>query len=132
MKLLVNGKTVRVDIVKTYPSGVSFEINGKSYLVEKETSGSNQLSSDSKQKSIKRNNTRKTDSNTVSAPISGLIISIPVKIGDQVKVGAELIILEAMKMQNKIFASRDGVVEEILVSVGDEVSEGNGVLKFKG
>ncbi len=132
MKLSVNGKSVQVNVLKSYSTGVSFEVNGKIYLVEREASGSIKLGEDSKQKSLKNTNTRKTDSNIVTAPISGLITTIGIKIGDQVTVGTELVILEAMKMQNKIFAGRDGVVEEILVSVGDEVSEGAGVLRFRG
>lgn len=127
MKLNVNGKSVQVKVNKVYANGISFEIEGKTYLVERELSGS--ISSESRTKSTSGIKARKkTDSNTILAPISGLITTILVKAGDQVKEGQELMVLEAMKMQNKIFALKDGTVKEILVSEGSEVSEGDGLV----
>jgi len=61
----------------------------------------------------------------VSAPLPGKIISVNVKKGDSVKKGDLLLILEAMKMENEIFASTDGTIVDILVSPGDYVSTGD-------
>ncbi len=61
----------------------------------------------------------------VSAPLPGKIISVNVKKGDFVKKGDLLLILEAMKMENEIFASTDGKIVDILVSPGDYVSTGD-------
>jgi biotin carboxyl carrier protein len=63
----------------------------------------------------------------VTAPLSGSIWKIHVKVGDQVKFEDELIILEALKMENPIYAPVDGKVAEIKVSEGAEV-EANQVL----
>ena len=63
----------------------------------------------------------------VTAPLSGSIWKIHVKVGDQVKFEDELIILEALKMENPIYAPADGKVAEIKVSEGAEV-EANQVL----
>jgi biotin carboxyl carrier protein len=60
----------------------------------------------------------------VKAPIPGLIAQIRVAVGDEVKIGQSLMILEAMKMQNELRASKSGVVTEILVNTGDTVSRG--------
>lgn len=60
----------------------------------------------------------------VAAPMTGKILSIKVKKGEQVKVGQVLCILEAMKMENEIAAPKSGTVQEILVSDGSSVSEG--------
>ncbi|MEM3090639.1 MAG: biotin/lipoyl-containing protein [Candidatus Bathyarchaeia archaeon] len=64
-------------------------------------------------------------SGTVTAPMTGKIISIKVGKGDQVKAGQVLCILEAMKMENEITAPVAGTVREILVSEGASVSEGD-------
>lgn len=63
----------------------------------------------------------------VTAPMSGNIWKILVKVGDQVNFEDELIILEAMKMENPIYAPADGKVKEIKVSQGSKV-EANQVL----
>ncbi len=54
-----------------------------------------------------------------------MILNIHVKEGDQIKVGAKLITLEAMKMENNINADKDGVIKAIRVKVGDSVLEGD-------
>jgi biotin carboxyl carrier protein len=64
-------------------------------------------------------------SGTVTAPMTGKIISIKVGKDEQVKAGQVLCILEAMKMENEITAPIAGTVREILVSEGASVSEGD-------
>lgn len=60
--------------------------------------------------------------NTVNAPLPGRIIEIKVKAGDKVKIGDEVLVLEAMKMENSIQTDHTGTVKQILVSVGDNVA----------
>ena len=62
--------------------------------------------------------------NNVIAPMPGQIKSIFVREGDKVKAGQKLLIMEAMKLENKLPATRDGVVKHILVRDGDIVSQG--------
>jgi biotin carboxyl carrier protein len=57
----------------------------------------------------------------VVAPMPGTIAEIIVEVGDQVKADEELIILEAMKMENPVVAPSDGVVKEIKVEEEDKV-----------
>jgi acetyl-CoA carboxylase biotin carboxyl carrier protein len=66
-------------------------------------------------------------SEEVTAPMSGSIWKINVKVGDQVKYEDELLVLEALKMENPIYAPADGKIAEIRVSEGDDV-EPNQVL----
>ncbi len=63
----------------------------------------------------------------IVAPMSGSIYEIAVSVGDQVSEDDEVIILEALKMENPIYAPADGTVAEIKVKEGDEV-EANAVL----
>ena len=58
------------------------------------------------------------------SPLPGTIIDINCKVGDSIKKGQKLIVLEAMKMENSINSDRDGVIREIKVSKGDSVLEG--------
>ena len=60
----------------------------------------------------------------VIAPMPGQIKSIFVREGDKVTAGQKLLIMEAMKLENKLPATRDGVVKKILVRDGDIVSQG--------
>lgn len=53
--------------------------------------------------------------NTIKAPMPGLVLRIMAKVGDQVKKGDALLVLEAMKMENVIKADGDGVVKRIAV-----------------
>jgi biotin carboxyl carrier protein len=66
-------------------------------------------------------------SEEVTAPMAGNIWKILVKVGDQVQFEDELMILEALKMENPIYAPVDGTVAEIKVSENDAV-EANQVL----
>lgn len=57
----------------------------------------------------------------VTAPISGLVVSVAVADGDVVEAGQTLVVLEAMKMENDITAPRAGVVGQVAVADGDRV-----------
>ncbi|MEH0759089.1 sodium-extruding oxaloacetate decarboxylase subunit alpha [Vibrio sp. 16] len=65
---------------------------------------------------------------TVAAPLAGNIWKVHTKAGEQVKEGQVLLILEAMKMETEIKASRDGVVEAVSVNEGDAVQVGDSLL----
>jgi pyruvate carboxylase subunit B len=64
----------------------------------------------------------RTGEGTVIAPMQGLIVKIPVKQGDAVKLGDVVAVLEAMKMQNDIVTTVAGVVREVYVKEGEVVS----------
>ncbi len=57
----------------------------------------------------------------VLAPVPGKIVKLLVKLGDDVEDGQEVLLLEAMKMENPIFASSNGKIKEIRVKEGQEV-----------
>ena len=61
--------------------------------------------------------------NAVKAPLPGVITSIEVNVGDEVKSGDTLLVLEAMKMANNIEAEKDGKVAAILVKTGQSVMD---------
>jgi biotin carboxyl carrier protein len=66
----------------------------------------------------------------VRAPMPGKILEIKVEAGQQVKSGDQLIVLEAMKMENIIKATGDGVVENIFVETGINVEKNQILIQF--
>ncbi|UCG93127.1 MAG: acetyl-CoA carboxylase biotin carboxyl carrier protein subunit [candidate division WOR-3 bacterium] len=59
--------------------------------------------------------------NSVSSPMPGLLVKVPVSLGDKVAAGATLAIVEAMKMQNELRAPSDGIVKKINFKEGDQI-----------
>ncbi|MCD6494168.1 MAG: biotin/lipoyl-binding protein [Archaeoglobaceae archaeon] len=70
----------------------------------------------------------KIDSNVVTAMLPGTIVKILVEVGEEVKVGQTLLILEAMKMENEVVSPKDGVVKEIKVKEGMRVETGDALV----
>lgn len=64
----------------------------------------------------------------VTSPLPGVIIAVKVNVGDVVKTGQELAVLEAMKMENSIEATHDGTVTAVHVAKGDSVLEGAAIV----
>lgn len=60
----------------------------------------------------------------INSPLPGVIVGIKVKVGDKVKAGQVVAMLEAMKMENEIQSEYDGVVLSVNVSQGDSILEG--------
>ncbi len=84
-------------------------------------------------------NIRQASGASLVAPISGVFYqaSAPgekpfVSVGDTVKKGDTLCILEAMKMMNEVKSDRDGVIKEILATDGDPVEEKDVLFVFRG
>lgn len=69
--------------------------------------------------------------NRFTAPLPGKIVQVLVKPGDRVVKGTALVVLEAMKMEQTIQASSDGVVEIVAVSEGDQVEAGATLVSFE-
>lgn len=67
----------------------------------------------------------------VKAPLPGTILSIAVKVGDEVKAADTVAVLEAMKMENAIHAGHDGRVASISANAGDAVLEGATIITIE-
>lgn len=61
----------------------------------------------------------------ITAPMPGTIVDVKAKVGDAVKNGTVIAVLEAMKMENDVVADRDGTIASINVNKGDSVSTGS-------
>ncbi len=69
-------------------------------------------------------------SNNLVAPISGMVVDVKVKEGDEVSAGQELIILEAMKMENTLYSALDGKISKISINAGDSVQVDDILIEF--
>ncbi len=69
--------------------------------------------------------------NTVNAPLPGRVIEFKVQVGDKVQAGQEVVILEAMKMENSISTDYSGTVKQLLVGPGDTVSTNAPLLEIE-
>lgn len=58
------------------------------------------------------------------APMPGTVVSVAVSAGQDVAKGAQLLVIESMKMQSEIVAVRDGVVDEVFLAVGETFDRG--------
>jgi len=67
----------------------------------------------------------------LKAPMPGLVVSIPVEEGQEVKKGQVLLILESMKMQNELKSPRDGTVNRIKVKAGESVEQKQALLSVQ-
>lgn len=67
-------------------------------------------------------------SEIISAPMPGTVLKVMVNVGDAIVANQPLLILEAMKMENEIVASKSGVVQAIPVSQGDMVNPGDALI----
>jgi len=65
------------------------------------------------------------------APLPGTIAAVEVSVGDHVAPGETLVVLEAMKMEHRITAERDAVVEHVAVAAGDRVDAGDALVTFR-
>ena len=61
----------------------------------------------------------------VKAPMPGTILDVKVKVGDAVKAGQCVCVLEAMKMENEIPAAKDGTVAQVIAAKGASVNAGD-------
>ena len=92
---------------------------------------SNNVDNELEEKKIEHNSSLNEVSNSIensemiNAPMQGLIVDVKVETGQKVKAGDEVVILEAMKMENPIVAPKDGTILEIKVSKGSTVNTGD-------
>jgi propionyl-CoA carboxylase alpha chain len=70
-------------------------------------------------------------SNFLLSPMPGLLLSLSVKVGDEVKAGQELAVIEAMKMENVLRADRDRVIKEAMAAPGDSLAVDQKILEYE-
>lgn len=67
----------------------------------------------------------------ILSPVGGIVVEIKLRVGDTVKKGTEILVLEAMKMHTSIAAYADGKIKSIPVAAGDTVRESQVLVVFE-
>lgn len=136
-KYKINGNNYTVAIGDTEDNIAQVEVNGVAYRVELEATKAAPVkiaaprpaaaprTATGEKITSKPAAAPSAGGTAVKAPLPGVVLSIPVKVGDAVKAADTVVVLEAMKMENAIHAGVDGTVKEIVVAAGDSVLEGN-------
>lgn len=136
-KYKINGSPYKVVVQNAEETTIELEVNGTPYVVEIEQSKKKPVSRIQRQaapssgssapianKPTVTRQVASAGSIVVNSPLPGIIFDLLVKVGDTVKKGQTIVVLEAMKMENNIQAPADGKISRVSVIKGDAVLEG--------
>lgn len=141
--LSIKGKDYKAEIKEITSEFARILVNEKEYKIEIKEFGHKSTGIQSvkraetpiretkpEKKEIEKPKINSTDSGTIKAPLPGLILDVFVKMGDTVKAGQDLFVMESMKMENQIQAPHDGTVAKIYIKKDDSVAEGDMLLEL--
>jgi biotin carboxyl carrier protein len=123
----VNNKSYQVEIkdinarpVQAFIDGQCFEVTPEIKSIDKPKTEAKTNTSNAKPQTT----SAPSNSNSITAPIPGVITAIKIAVGDSVAAGDEVCSLEAMKMNNAIRTTKAGTIAAIKVNQGDHVAHG--------
>lgn len=136
-KYTINGNKYEVAIGDIVENIATVTVNGDEYKVEMEAKKPKEKPkvvirpveakpSESSSSQVKSNAVNTQDA--VKAPLPGVITEIKVSVGDDVKAGDTVVVLEAMKMANNLDAEKPGKVTAVCVQPGQSVMEGDALV----
>lgn len=135
-KFKINGNDYNVNITNIEGNVAELEVNGTPYKVEidkelKQTKTPKLVrpaavpATDSHPTVVKTQGPGVAVTGSIKSPLPGVILDVHIKVGDMVKRGQKILVLEAMKMENNIDSDKEGRVTDIKVKKGDNVLEGD-------
>jgi len=143
-KFTINGNQYDAEVINVEENIANIEVNGTSYRVEMDQS----IQTSKTPKLIRSVSVPSTDAHPslaktsnpgspkgtgkIKSPLPGVILELHVKVGDVVKMGQKLLVLEAMKMENNIEADKEGTIISIEKDKGDAVMEGDVLMVIGG
>lgn len=130
-KYTINGTKYEVAIGDIVDNVATVDVNGETYQVEMEKEPEPEKKkvvvrpqeASSSAPAASASSATVNTGNALKAPLPGVVIEICVAVGDEVKAGDTLVVLEAMKMANNLEAEKSGKVTAILVQQGASVME---------
>ena len=124
----INGKHYEATITEIEHNVAEVELNGKKYTVDVERSEAVSVPHIATPAPAAAPRKVAAGANSVTAPLPGSVIAVKVKAGDAVKAGQQLLIIEAMKMENEVLAPADGTVSAVHVAAGQAVQQGDALV----
>jgi len=113
--ILFKGRSYNVELIET-DSPKKYSVNTFYHSYDAEI-----IDAETKYLQARKGNKLEDEQSTISSPMPGKVVKIPVKLGDEVKKGDTLIIISAMKMESEYKAGKDGTISEIFVGEEDTI-----------
>ncbi|SRR6056297_1832028 len=135
-KFTINGNEYAVDVLEIEDNICKLEVNGTPYTVEIEKKVKSSKTPTIVRPVAKEASKPEIDkkesgsAHAITAPLPGVIMEVKINPGDIIKKGQLLMVMEAMKMENKVLSDRNGVVESVRVGKGDSVLQGDVLLEI--
>ena len=128
--ITVDGISHDVSLITRGADSLTFSVAGETHQVTIEAPIESafakiEQTTSSRAPSAARTTTSSSAHGQVAAPMPGIVTKISCAVGDSVKRGTPLLVIEAMKMENNINAPIDGTIHSITVNAGDEVKKGD-------
>ncbi len=137
-KFKIRGNSYEVNINRFEGNEIELEVNGTPYHVEieKEIKKSKTPTLVRPHVDVKKTDheikkSHKSGTTLVKSPLPGTVMKIHVKVGDAVKKGQNLLVMEAMKMENNVTAEKDGVIKAIKVGEGESVLQNDILIEIE-
>ncbi len=135
-KFTINGSEYSVNINNVEGNIADLEVNGTPYKVEidkelkqvktpKLVRPAAVPSTDAHPSVARTQSPGVATAGAIKSPLPGVVLELAVRVGDHVKMGQKLLVLEAMKMENNIDSDKEGTIREIKVDKGSSVLEGD-------
>jgi len=136
IEILIDGKLYKLDIKMVEDGVYSILYNGKSYnveILEGEHRKKSRVSTlyrsfnieiidaEARYLMSRKEHLLVDEESTISSPMPGKVVKIPVKTGARVEIGETVIIVSAMKMESEYKAGKSGIIKEIHVKEGDTI-----------
>jgi biotin carboxyl carrier protein len=124
--VLYNHKSYNIELISEnkQEKAMAIKVNGNTYHIAIEDQYDQLL------KKLGLDNLAGNKVKEVKAPMPGLVLNIMAKEGQEIKKGENLLILEAMKMENILKSPTDGTIQKIVVNVGDKVEKNQVLVIF--
>jgi biotin carboxyl carrier protein len=132
----IRGNKYQVEVKDYEDNLATLDVNGTTYEVEvhqevKKAKTPKLVRQEVKRKPGEGLIKKSATGNVVKAPLPGNIFKLNVAVGDAVKKGDVLLVMEAMKMENDVLAEKDGTVKTVKVSVGEAVLQNDVLLEME-
>lgn len=141
-KFTIHGNKYDVNVINVEDNIAEIDVNGTTYQVEVEKTiqqsktpklvRSVAVPSTEGHQSMSKTSSPAAPKGTglVKSPLPGTVLEVYVKVGDSVKIGTKLLMLEAMKMENNINSDKEGMVKAVKINKGDSVLEGDVLIEI--
>jgi glutaconyl-CoA/methylmalonyl-CoA decarboxylase subunit gamma len=135
-KFNIKGQEYEVEIKKLDNNIAEVEVNGTVYQVEVRQEARQSKTpilvrpEPAVPKSAHKFKKKISGTNEVKSPLPGNIMNVFVKENDEVRKGDKLVVYEAMKMENTIYAEKEGTIVKVRVKPGDNILEGDVLLEI--